>query len=221
MKASVIVITLNEVESIASVLQDIPQTEVQEIVVIDGHSTDGTPDLVRGLGYQVITQDGKGYGNAFLTGIKHAKGDVLILMDGDGSQNPKDIPLLLEKIAEGYDVVLGSRYLPTSGSEDDTAIRHFGNKFFTWLTNFLHNMKISDSLFLFTAIRKEVFQKIELQSQSFEFCVEVPIRAHKAGFKFSEVPSFERKRFYGKSRVNVFYHGLRIFWLIIKTKFSR
>lgn len=219
MKVSVIIITLNEVNSISSVLGAIPKDAVDEIIVVDGYSTDGTPEVVKKLGYKAIGQKGRGYGAAFLTGIAHAKGDVLILMDGDGSHNPADIPCLLEKLTGEYDVVFASRYLPDSGSEDDTAIRYLGNKILTYLANFFHRIGISDSLFLYTAVRKEVFDKIDLKSHSFEFCVEVPIRIHKAGFKFAEVPSFEKKRIYGRSRVNAFYHGIKILWVIIKTRY--
>ena len=74
--------------------------QADEILVVDGYSSDGTPELVKSLGYEVIMQQGKGYGAAFLTGIKKAKGDVLVLMDGDGSHNPADIPRLLEKVSD-------------------------------------------------------------------------------------------------------------------------
>jgi len=220
MSVSVIIITLNEFESIGQVLKELPRN-LDEILVVDGYSSDGTPELVKSLGYEVIMQQGKGYGAAFLTGIKKAKGDVLVLMDGDGSHNPADIPRLLEKVSEGYDAVFGSRYLPGSGSEDDTIIRYFGNKVFTYFTNLVHHVGISDSLYLFAAIRREVFERIKLSGLGFEFCVEVPIKVHLAGFKIAEVPCFERKRFYGKSRVNAFFHGLRILWMIIKIKFSK
>lgn len=220
MTVSVILITLDEVNCIGRVLDSIPKDAVDEILVVDGHSTDGTPELVRNMGYNVIFQEGKGYGAAFLTGAKNAKGDIIILMDSDGSQNPEDIPKLLEKIKEGYKVVFASRYLKGSGSEDDTFIRFVGNKFFTALTNLLHGVGISDSLFLFAAIDKNVFNSLGLKYQGFEFCVEVPIKAHKKGYKFAQIPSFERKRFHGKSRVNAFIHGIKILKTIIKELFN-
>ena len=99
MSVSVIIITLNEFESIGQVLKELPRN-LDEILVVDGYSSDGTPELVKSLGYEVIMQQGKGYGAAFLTGIKKAKGDVLVLMDGDGSHNPADIPRLLEKVSD-------------------------------------------------------------------------------------------------------------------------
>lgn len=215
-KVSVIIPTLNEADSITEVLDQIPKEVVDEIIVVDGHSEDGTVDLVRELGYKVIYQEGKGYGAAFSTGVRYAQGDILILMDGDGSPNPKDIPSLLKKINEGYDIVLGSRYLSKAGSEDDTVIRYIGNKVFTFIVNKIHNMNISDSLYMFAAVKRKVFESIKLESSDFGYSVEFPIKAHKAGFKFAEVASLERKRVSGKSRVNAFWDGLKILWVIMK-----
>lgn len=215
-KVSVITITLNEADSIGKVLAEIPKDVVDEILVVDGHSIDGTADVVKKLGYKVIFQDGKGYGDAFATGVKHTQGEVLILMDGDGSPNPQHIPLLLEKIKAGYDLAWASRYLPSAGSEDDTLIRHIGNKLFTFLVQKIYKMPITDILYMFTAVKREVFEALELNISDFGYCVELPIKAHKAGFKFAEVPSLERKRFSGKSRVNASWDGLKILTTILK-----
>ena len=216
MKVSVIIPTLNEVGSIERVLKEIPKDIVNEILVVDGHSTDGTPELVKKLGYKLIEQEGQGYGLAFSTGIKHATGDVLVLMDADGSHNPNDIPKLLKCIDDGYDITFGSRYLPGSGSKDDTLIRYIGNKLFTYLLNKIHGVGLSDSLFLYVAAKKRVFDSIEMKSANFEYCIEFPIKAHRAGFRFAEIPSFEQKRTAGKTKVNAFYHGLRILWVILR-----
>lgn len=219
MESSVIIPTLNEADCIEYVLSRIPKDAVDEILVVDGHSTDGTPDLVRKLGYKVIMQEGRGYGLAVSTGVKHAKGDVVVFMDADGSHNPEDIPRLIDKIADGYDVVLASRYMPGSSSQDDTLVRYVGNKLFTYLVNKIHKIGVSDSLFLFAAVRKKVFESIELASPNFEYCVEILIKAHKAGLRFAEIPSVELERYAGDSKVNEFYHGLRILWTIIKERF--
>lgn len=216
MNVSAVIPTLNEAGNIGQVLNDIPKNLVNEILVVDGFSTDGTPEIVKNMGHTVIMQKERGYGSGFITGIKAAQGDVIVLMDGDGSQNPKDIPLLLDKIKEGYDFVLASRYTKQSCSKDDTLIRYIGNKLFTWLTNTIHGMEISDSLYLFAAFQKRVLDRLDLKRNNFEFCVEVPIKAYRAGFRFCEVPSTERKRKEGRSKVNAFIHGLRIMLEIIR-----
>ena len=213
---SVIIPTLNEVGSIREVLSQIPRDQISEILVIDSHSTDGTVELVKKLGYPLIFQKGKGFGSAISTGIKYAIGDVLVFITGDNSQNPKDIPKLLKKIEEGYDVVMASRYLSGAGSEDDTTLHYIGNKFFTWLCNKIHGTKFTDSLYFFMAIRKKIFNSIKLNSTDAEFCIELPIKVHRAGFRIAEIPSFERKRLEGKAKINAFYHGFRILLRLLR-----
>lgn len=216
MKVTLIIPTLNESESIGRVLSDIPPGLVHEVLVVDGHSTDNTVEVVKGFGHRVIQQEGKGYGSAIATGIKHATGDVITMIDADGSYTISDIPKLLKCLEEGYDIAYGSRYLPGSGSDDDTPIRFLGNKLFTTLLNILHGVKISDSLFLYVAAKKTVFESLKMRSTNFEYCIEFPIRAQKAGYTYKEIPSFEKKRIAGVSKVNEIYHGLRILWVLLK-----
>jgi len=219
MNVSVIVITLNEAGSIPRVLQEIPKDAVDEILVVDGHSTDGTPEIVRKSGHNVIPEEGKGFGMAYITGARHAKGDTLIFTTGDGSQDPKDIPKLIAKMKEGYKVVLASRYAKGGSSEDDTPITFIGNKCFTFITNLLHGTRVSDSLYMYAAIDKKTFFELDLKYPSFEFCVEVPIKAHRKGHKIGEVPVHERKRFHGTKKVNEFLDGLKILRAIIREAF--
>ena len=219
-EVTVIIPTLNEIECIESVLKELSEMNIGEILVVDGLSTDGTPELVEKLGFKVIMQDGKGYGNAVSTGLKHAQGDVIIPLDADGSYDPRDIEKLLKGIENGSDVVFASRYLPQSGSDDDTIIRFVGNKFFTFLLKTIHGVQISDSLFLYVAAKKEVFQALNLQSQGFEYCIEFPIKVQRAGLKYTEVPSIERARIGGASKVNAFFDGLVILWYMLKWKFK-
>jgi len=217
-KVTVIVPTLNEIECIEKVLMELTHTDVDEILIVDGYSEDGTPGLVKKLGFRVIMQEGKGYGNAIKTGLKYAQGDIIIPLDADGSYDPKDIPKLLECIKHGNDVAFGSRYLPESGSHDDTLIRYIGNRFFTYWLNKIHGVKISDSLFLYVAAKKNVFESLNLISSGFEFCIEFPIKVQKSGFRYTEIPSFERKRIAGESKVNAFFDGLKILWCLFKWK---
>lgn len=223
MKTTLIMPTLNEVETIEKSLNQLPKDLIEEILVIDGHSTDGTIELVKKLGYPVIFQEenpkgpgAKGFGAAVATGIKHATGDVILIMSADGSQNVKDIPLLLEKINEGYDLVLASRYLPGGGSEDDTTLHRWGNKFFTFLCNMLYGTKISDCLYFYLAVRRKVFDKFKIETLHAGCCPELPIKAHRAGFKIADIPSYERKRAGGKGKLNAFVDGFKILGTILK-----
>ena len=221
LSTTVIIPALNEAECIADVITELrTQPEVDEILVVDGHSTDGTADIVRRLGVRVALQEGRGYGMAMQTGLKQARGEVIIPLDADGSYDPKDIRRLLACIANGYDVAFASRYLPQSGSHDDTPIRYVGNKMFTFLLRLVHGVNISDSLFLYVAARKTVFEQLNLNSAGFEYCIEFPIKVRRAGLSYTEVPSFERKRIAGDSKVNAMWDGLRILGYMLRWRFK-
>lgn len=218
MKVSLLIPTRNEEGCIGKVLREVPRDIVDEIVIVDGQSTDKTVEEVRvnlREGDKLHIQRGKGYGAAFIESFEIATGDVLIFMDADGSHDPKDIPKLVAKIQEGHEYVMASRYASGGHSYDDTIIRWMGNRFFTWLTNVLHGTNVTDSLYLFTAITKEGLNKLSLVSPGFEFCTEIVVKAHRAGLRFAEVPAVERARYQGKSKVNAFWHGLKILRMIL------
>lgn len=216
MKASLIIPTLNEAEVLKKTLALVPRNVLHEIIVVDGHSSDNTRQIAKELGCVVYIQPRSGYGDAVRFGVAKAKGDVVIFMDADGSQDPKAMPRLLTKLDEGYDMVLGSRYMKGAGSEDDTFIRYAGNMIFTFLANTIHHLNVTDSLYLYTAIRKDAFNKIGPVSDNMEFCVEILIRARKKGIKIAEIPIKEKKRIAGSSKVNAVYHGFRILRWILK-----
>ena len=218
-KVSLLIPTLNEEGCIGRVLQEVPRDAVDEIVVIDGHSKDRTEQEVKANMRpedKFVVQKGKGYGAAFLEGFEVATGDVLIMMDADGSHNPSDIPKLVERVRRGGEYVMASRYAPGGHSEDDTIIRWFGNRMFTLMTNMVHGTRVTDSLYLFTAITRDGLRKLKLTSPGFEFCTEIVVKAHRAGLKFDEVPALERARYAGRSKVNAFWHGLKILRMILK-----
>ena len=220
MKVSLIIPTLNEAGAIGRDLAEVPKKIISEIIVIDGYSTDNTAieakaKLRKGKD-RFILQRRKGFGNALLEAFRKSRGDVIVIMDGDGSQNPKDIPAFLKKIKQGYTYVMGTRYGRGGRSDDDTIIRLIGNRALTLLTNLIHRTKVSDSLYLFIAIKRENLNKLKLSSPGIEICVEIPIKAHKAGLKFSEIPVVERARYAGESKVNAFFTGLRILKMIFR-----
>jgi len=210
MSVTLIIMALNEADCIHHVLDDIDDSLIDEVLVVDGGSTDGTQEIVERFGYRVLQQEGSGWGSAFRTGIKYATGDLITLVDADGSYEQKDIPLLLNVLDEGYDIAYGSRYLPGARSDDDTMIRWFGNMLFTSLVNLVHGVGMSDSLFLFIAARKNLIESLGLSSTGFELCVEFPIKAHKMGYTFKEIASIEKLRIAGDSKVNALFDGLRI-----------
>ncbi len=214
---SVVIPTYNEEGCIGSVLKEMPKEKITEILIIDGNSTDNTVKEVEEAGYSVLRQNGKGYGSAFKEGIEKSKGEIIVLMDGDGSHNPQDLPKLVDIVNQNPNTIaIASRYTHNSGTDDDTFIRGLGNKFFTWFTNFRHNLGVSDALFLYAAFPKDAFEKIQVNSEDFAYCIEVLIKAKKAGYQFIEIPSIERARFAGESKVSAIKHGWRIFVTILR-----
>lgn len=213
-KVSLLIPTRNEEGCIGRVIQEVPKEWVDEILVIDGRSKDKTvkeaKEKMRPKKDRVIIQKGMGYGGAFIQGIKEAKGDIIIMMDADGSHDPADIPFLLRKIDEGYDYVMSSRYTAGGRSYDDTFVRWFGNQVFTKTTNFVHNMHVTDSLYLLTAAWKEDLLKLNLKMTGFEFCTEIVIKSARAGLRFAEVATIERARYAGNTHVFAPWHGLKI-----------
>lgn len=219
MKVSVIIPAKNEEGCIGRVLGEMPRDAVNEVIIINGHSTDKTIEEAKSninKSDKLVVQTGKGYGGAFLQGIKLARGDVIIMMDADGSHNPHDIYAMLAKIRKGHEYVMASRYMAGGRSEDDTLVRWFGNFFFTKLTNLVHGTHVSDSLYLYTAITKKGLERLDLKSKGFEFCTEILVKAHRAGLRFAEIPAVERARYAGNSKVNSLYHGMRILRMILK-----
>lgn len=219
MKVSLIIPTWNEEKAIGRVLKEIPKQIIDEIIVIDAHSTDNTTKEAKAelrVGKdKFILQKKPGFGSALQEALKIARGDVIVIMNGDGSQNPKDIPALLEKIKQGYDYVMATRYAKEGRSDDDTTVRFIGNRVLTFLTNLIHKTHVTDSLYFFTAITKSGLKKLYLSSPGFEFCIEILIKAHKAGLKFAEVPVVERTSS-SKSKVNAFSVGYKILRKILQ-----
>ena len=211
LRISVVIPARNECKSLPTMLRELPADKIHEILVVDGHSTDGTPDVVRAAGFKVVTQQRRGYGAGVITGMQVAEGDLVTFMDADGSYDPEAIFRMRELIeTKGYDIVFCSRYLPESGSDDDTIVRLIGNKFFTTLMRVMFGVKITDALFFYALAKKEVYDSIKWETTDFSLCIEVPIKVHKAGYKYTEIPSRERPRIAGVSKVNAFTDGLAI-----------
>lgn len=136
-------------------------------------------------------------------------------MDADGSNDPREIPILIDPVLNGFDVSKASRLLPGGGSDDFTPFRRFGNKIFVTMVNAMYNTNYTDLCYGYRAFKKEALEKINCVSNGFEIETEQSILMAKAGLKIKEVPSFEAKRKYGDSRLNSFRDGWRILAVII------
>lgn len=216
-RISVIIPTLNEVSNIRYVFPCIPEF-VDEIVVIDGGSTDGTVEEILKFrkDAKIVIYKTPGKGAALKKGFQVATGDLIIMMDADGSHDPKEIPRLVEPVLNGYDASKASRLLPGGGSDDFTHFRRFGNKMFVTMVNVMYGADYTDLCYGYRAFKKESIEKMHCASDGFEIETEQSIHMIKAGLNVKEVPSFEAKRKYGDSRLNSFRDGWRILTLIIR-----
>lgn len=202
MRVSVIIPTHNEVQAIGRVLADLPSALVTEVIVVDSNSTDGTSDLARSMGAEVIQEPRRGYGRACLTGLANAKNpDVVVFLDGDYSDRPSELPILLAPIIEGRaDITLGSRLQDRRSAAALPWHQVLGNRLAASLIGLLYGLKISD-LGPFRAARAEVLRAFALEQTTYGWAVEMILKGALAGFRVVEVPVSYHPRI-GKSKIS-------------------
>jgi glycosyltransferase involved in cell wall biosynthesis len=202
MRVSVVIPTHNEAQSIGRVLADLPSHLVTEVIVVDSNSTDGTPELARKMGAQVIEEPRRGYGRACLTGLANAQNpDVVVFLDGDYSDRPAELPMLLAPIIEGRaDITLGSRLSAKSNAGALPWHQAFGNRLAAGLIRLLYGVKVSD-LGPFRAGRAETLRALGLEEATYGWAVEMIVKGAIAGFRIVEVPVSYHPRI-GKSKIS-------------------
>ena len=221
MKTSLIVIAKNEIEGIRKLGPKLKQLQIDEIIVIDGNSTDGTFEECKKMGFKTIRQKSVGRGNAFREGLENSSGDILVFFSPDGNEDPDDISKLVLKIKEGFDLVIASRFGKNSKSEDVTAIRKVANNLTTNVINLLFRGSYTDACNGFRAIKKSVMQSINTDAKWFEIEIQISMRCLKKGYKIAEIPTYERERTGGSSNLNLFSTGIRHGWFILREFFSK
>lgn len=216
---SVIIPTRNEAQNLRHVLPYIPSM-VNEVILVDGHSTDNTIAVARQLrpSIRIVKQIGWGKGDAIRTGIAVATGDIIVTLDADGSADPKEIPRFVNALLSGHDFAKGSRFTKGGGSHDITFVRLLGNYGLSVLVNMLFRTHFSDLCYGYNAFWKYCFEGLEIDSDGFEIETLINIRMHKAQLKIIEIPSFEHKRIYGESNLNMFKDGWRVLVTILRER---
>ena len=203
---TVIVPTRNEAANVRPVLE-LARRHADELLVVDGHSTDGTAEIAVEYGARVILDNGRGKGAALRLGIEEARGDILVLIDADGSHDPADIPALVQPIVEGRaDHVSGSRML--GGSDELHAtfqqfIRLFGSQIITLSVNYTQNVRLTDCQNGFRAIRRDVARALHLTSDTTTIEQEMVIKTVRSGYRLAEVATHEYMRASGESSIKV------------------
>jgi glycosyltransferase involved in cell wall biosynthesis len=215
-RVSVIIPTRNEASAISRVLADLPADLVTEVLVVDSNSTDGTPEIAAEMGARVVHEPQRGYGRACLKGLAIADApDVVVFLDGDYSDRPAELPLLLAPIAEGRaDITLGSRLGKQRivGALPWHAV--FGNWLAASLIKLLYGVRISD-LGPFRAARAEVLRELTLEEATYGWAVEMILKGALKGFRIVEVPVSYYPRI-GKSKISGTVRGtLGAAWFIL------
>jgi glycosyltransferase involved in cell wall biosynthesis len=222
---SILIPTLNEAGTIAEVLYSIPPQYVGAVLVVDGGSDDGTVEIVRNLGFRVIRQDGHGLGRAIATGVRETTGDIIVTLDGDGAHNGTHVLQLLDKLDEGYDLVVASRMTQAPedvgmfsrrrrSTEPRGVVRDAGNRLFTALCRVMFGVRIRDVLNGCKAFRRPVFLSAQLQRPGQEHDVELLLKTQLAGFRIAEVAIQQGPRQAGVSKLSVLRHGVTILRVI-------
>ncbi|MEO5356400.1 MAG: glycosyltransferase family 2 protein [Nitrospirae bacterium YQR-1] len=216
---TIVIPTLNEAATIGAVIEGCKKHS-DEIIVIDGNSTDGTREIAQNMSVKCITDSGRGKGAALRQAIEEVRGDIIVFIDADGSHEPNDIPKLIEPIVKGEaDHVTGSRLL--GGSSElhggfDEFFRLMGSSFITACINWRYRVRISDSQNGFRAIRTNVAKQLKLKENITTIEQEMIMKTLKGGFKLSEVPSHEYKRKAGYSKIKLSKVWFRYGYSLVK-----
>jgi len=213
---SLIITTLNEIDGINKILPEIKKEWVDEIIIVDGGSTDGTIEKAREMGFKVIQQKIPGYGGAVLTGIDESIGDKIIIFGADGSNETSEIPQLVEKSLEGFDQVTISRFGKTSINEDAGIIDGFGNRVFSFILNSVFGGKLTDTLSSSRLFTRKAILEIKLNELSLCAVEQISARGMKRKQRFYEIVGNERARIGGERKMQRISTGGALISLIIK-----
>lgn len=208
--------TLNEAENLRWLLPRL--SGVDEVVVVDGESADGTADVARRLRPDavVISRPPTGKGAAMRAGFEAATSDVIVAIDADGSMDPREIDAFVALICCGFDVVKGSRYCVGGGSDDLTRLRRAGNLLLTRLANVLYRVRWTDLCYGYIALRRSVVDRLNLAADGFEIETELCVNAVTTGLRIAELPSHELDRRSGVSKLNAGRDGLRVLRTMVR-----
>jgi glycosyltransferase involved in cell wall biosynthesis len=229
-RISVVIPTLNEEKNLPYVFSRLPE-DTYEVIVVDGHSVDDTIAVARRLrpDVRVVRQTRRGKGNALACGFEAATGDVIAMVDADGSADPSEIPRFVRALLSGADFAKGTRFAAGGGSSDITRLRRLGNRMLGGAVNLCHGTHYSDLCYGFNVFWQKHVPVLDLDVTSppsgrgdgrlwgdgFEIETLIHMRVASQGLRVVEVPSFEHPRIYGVSNLDAFSDGLRVLTTIL------
>ena len=216
-KLTLVIPAKNESESLPEVLKELESLKIKTIVVIPTEDY-LTRQSIKNFNCKIIEEkNGRGYGCALRTGIEQVDTKFFCIFNADGSFDPLYLNNMYKTLNENkVDFIFCSRYEVNGGSDDDTFLTFIGNKIFTFLCNFLFRLNITDVLFTYVMGKSEKYKILDLKSDDFSFCVELPIKAKFNSFILSNIPSYERSRIAGIKKVNEFKDGFLILISILR-----
>jgi glycosyltransferase involved in cell wall biosynthesis len=214
---SVVIPTLNEASNIGWVLGRLPSI-VDEVIVVDGHSTDGTVGAARAARPDVViaTATQRGKGAALQAGFAAARGAFIVMLDADCSMDPAEIDRFVALLKGGVDLVKGSRFLAGAGTADITPLRRWGNGTLLAFVNLLYGARFTDLCYGFIAFRRAALDALRIDAVGFEVETQIAVHAICAGMRIEEVPSFESLRRDGVSKLHPWRDGARVLWTITR-----
>jgi len=214
---SVVIPTLNEAGNIVEVI-DTVEKELRypyEIIIVDGGSTDGTRKIVKNKNCKLIIETRRGYGLALRLGMKQAKGNIMVMVDGDGTYELKHINIVLDRLIEkDAELCLATRMFDPNKAMG--MMNFVGNKVITFCFNMLYKQNLSDSQSGYRAISKIAFDKIEFKEDDMAFATEMLVKFSQKKFKMVEIPTVYKERKYGKPKLRRFKSGIEIFTTMLK-----
>jgi glycosyltransferase involved in cell wall biosynthesis len=223
-RMSVVLPAYNEGGTITEVIRRCREAvpDLAEVLVVDDGSTDATAALAEQAKARVIRLDrNRGKGHALRVGIEAAVGDVLIFLDADGQDDPGEIPLLLEAIADGADVVVGSRFLGRFEAGAITTINRYGTHALNGIVNLLFGVRLTDTQAGFRAVRRSLLDRVTLRAQRYDIETDLLLQALQVGGRVVEVPVRRGARYQGTSNLYPPIDGLRILGRILRLRFQR
>ncbi len=219
---TVVIPTFNEEGNLRHVLPRI-SAWIDEVIIVDGRSSDHTLEVARQLlpEVQIVRQKGKGKGDALRAGFEAARGDLIIMLDADGSTDPREIPAFVGALASGADFVKGTRFAQGAGTADMSVFRKLGNHGLVLLVRMLFGGSYSDLCYGYMAFWKRVLPVLHPDSDGFEIETQMSLRALRAGLRVTEVASFERSRIHGTSNLRTIPDGWRVLKAIFRERRRR
>lgn len=218
-RITVVVPALNEAENLPHVLPLIPHW-VDEVILVDGNSIDDTVAVARALlpSIKVVMQQRRGKGAALQSGFAAATGDIIVMLDADGSTDPREIPAYIGPLLSGADFAKGSRFLQGGGTADMSLHRRLGNLGFVYMVRIFFGGQYTDLCYGYNAFWKRVLPILSLSGDGFEIETVMNVRALRAKLKIAEVPSFEAPRVHGEGRLRTFPDGWRVLKAIMRER---